>query len=674
MYRKILIANRGEIACRIARTLRQMDIAAATVHSTADAQSLHVQEIGESVWIGDAPARQSYLNIDAVIAAAQRVGADAVHPGFGFLSENADFARRCAEAGLTFIGPSPEVLTLFGDKAQAKQLAQRLGIVTAGGLDEPSDDVGTLLRALSPLPRPCILKAVAGGGGKGMRVLREGDDARAAIEAAIREGRSAFGDGRLIAERYLGGPRHIEVQILGDGRGQVMHLWDRECSLQRRFQKVVEEAPATSISQALRERLQAQAVALGQAVNYLGLGTVEFAVSGEEAVFLEVNPRLQVEHTVTESVTGLDLVALQIRTVHDGYLPLSEAERPEPRGVAVQVRLYAEDAAQGFLPATGRVDVFDVARDVRVDAGVTAGSVISPHYDPMIAKLIAHGQTREAALQVMRGALAQTSVLGVTSNREFLQALLTDPRVRANEVNTEFIDTWLANHQAQPVLPAEVAALLAVWLVQGRRPMTDPGRSRVDALGAWQDAGLTGWRLRRADTLPAITWQASGTAGAWRVGFGGVMNDAQQVRVDDQVFQVVVPEIDGRDSSSPWLSVNVDGRAVRLRASVSEAHISADLGARSLALDLQALRSRSMGGGDGTRDKMRAPMMGLIIAVHVKEGDMVQAGQRLATMESMKMEMTISAPVTGRVSWVGCADKDKVERHQDLFRIEAVQD
>lgn len=674
MYRKILIANRGEIACRIARTLRQMDIAAATVHSTADAQSLHVQEIGESVWIGDAPARQSYLNIEAVIAAAQRVGADAVHPGFGFLSENADFARRCAEAGLTFIGPSPEVLTLFGDKAQAKQLAQRLGIVTAGGLDEPSDDVGTLLRALSPLPRPCILKAVAGGGGKGMRVLREGDDARAAIEAAIREGRSAFGDGRLIAERYLGGPRHIEVQILGDGRGQVMHLWDRECSLQRRFQKVVEEAPATSISQALRERLQAQAVALGQAVNYLGLGTVEFAVSGEEAVFLEVNPRLQVEHTVTESVTGLDLVALQIRTVHDGYLPLSEAERPEPRGVAVQVRLYAEDAAQGFLPATGRVDVFDVARDVRVDAGVTAGSVISPHYDPMIAKLIAHGQTREAALQVMRGALAQTSVLGVTSNREFLQALLTDPRVRANEVNTEFIDTWLANHQAQPVLPAEVAALLAVWLVQGRRPMTDPGRSHGDALGAWQDAGLTGWRLRRADTLPAITWQASGTAGAWRVGFGGVMNDAQQVRVDDQMFQVVVPEIDGRDSSSPWLSVNVDGRAVRLRASVREAHISADLGARSLALDLQALRSRSMGGGDGTRDKMRAPMMGLIIAVHVKEGDMVQAGQRLATMESMKMEMTISAPVTGRVSWVGCADKDKVERHQDLFRIEAVQD
>lgn len=674
MYRKILIANRGEIACRIARTLRQMDIAAATVHSTADAQSLHVQEIGESVWIGDAPARQSYLNIEAVIAAAQRVGADAVHPGFGFLSENADFARRCAEAGLTFIGPSPEVLTLFGDKAQAKQLAQRLGIVTAGGLDEPSDDVDTLLRALSPLPRPCILKAVAGGGGKGMRVLREGDDARAAIEAAIREGRSAFGDGRLIAERYLGGPRHIEVQILGDGRGQVMHLWDRECSLQRRFQKVVEEAPATSISQALRERLQAQAVALGQAVNYLGLGTVEFAVSGEEAVFLEVNPRLQVEHTVTESVTGLDLVALQIRTVHDGYLPLSEAERPEPRGVAVQVRLYAEDAAQGFLPATGRVDVFDVARDVRVDAGVTAGSVISPHYDPMIAKLIAHGQTREAALQVMRGALAQTSVLGVTSNREFLQALLTDPRVRANEVNTEFIDTWLANHQAQPVLPAEVAALLAVWLVQDRRPMTDPGRSHGDALGAWQDAGLTGWRLRRADTLPAITWQASGTAGAWRVGFGGVMNDAQQVRVDDQMFQVVVPEIDGRDSSSPWLSVNVDGRAVRLRASVSEAHISADLGARSLALDLQALRSRSMGGGDGTRDKMRAPMMGLIIAVHVKEGDMVQAGQRLATMESMKMEMTISAPVTGRVSWVGCADKDKVERHQELFRIEAVQD
>ncbi|MCC2673610.1 MAG: Carbamoyl-phosphate synthase chain ATP-binding protein, partial [Ramlibacter sp.] len=350
MFHKILIANRGEIACRIARTVRRMGLQAATIHSSADAAGLHVRDIGESVLVGDAPARSSYLDIAAVVAAARRVGADAVHPGFGFLSENPAFAQACRDAGIAFIGPSPEVLALFGDKAAAKELARQLDIPTAGGMAEPSEDVDALLAAVRELPLPCVLKAAAGGGGKGMRVVREAGEARAAIESAIREGRSAFGDGRLIVERYLSAPRHVEVQILGDGAGGVIHLHDRECTLQRRFQKVVEEAPVTSIPDAQRESLWTHALALGRATRYLGLGTVEFAVTADGAVFLEVNPRLQVEHPVTETVTGLDLVALQIETVATGRLPLAQAEVPRPRGVAVQARLYAEDPSQGFLP------------------------------------------------------------------------------------------------------------------------------------------------------------------------------------------------------------------------------------------------------------------------------------------------------------------------------------
>lgn len=666
MYRKILIANRGEIACRIARTLRRMGIAAATVHSSADAQALHVREIGESVWIGDAPARQSYLQIEAVIAAARQVGADAIHPGFGFLSENAAFARRCGEEGLAFIGPSPEVLALFGDKSQAKQLAQSLGIVTAGGLAQPSDDIPTLVQALSTLPRPCILKAVAGGGGKGMRVVQAGDDVEAAIASAIREGLSAFGDGRLIAERYLRAPRHIEVQILGDGQGEVMHLWDRECSLQRRFQKVVEEAPVSAIDPDLRTRLQAQAIALGQAVKYLGLGTVEFAVSGDEAVFLEVNPRLQVEHTVTEAITGLDLVELQIRTVHDRALALTPAQRPTPQGVAVQMRLYAEDASQGFLPATGRIGLWSMPSGVRVDAGVDQSDEITPHYDPMMAKLIAHGPDRAAALDTARQALAQTRVLGVAHNRDFLRALLAHARVQANEVHTEFVDEWLKAHPPKPLAASAVAALMGVWLVRTRAQNAHAS----SAGGAWQDERLTGWRLRRSAIPPPCAWLVRHSSGQWQVGFAAGHDGTLAVRVDDAVFDVGVSTRAGA-LQGPH-GVTVQGQTWRVDMDVHGHALSADFEGQSVALDLLPLVAQGLGGADGTRDKMRAPMMGMIIGVHVKAGEMVEAGQRLATLESMKMEMPVTAPMAGRVTWVGCAERDKVERHQDLFRIEAV--
>ena len=664
MFKKILIANRGEIACRIARTARDLGVAVATVHSRPDATALHVKTIGESVLIGEGPARASYLDIEAVIAAARRVGADAIHPGFGFLSENEAFAQRCAEEGLRFIGPAPQVLALFGDKASAKKLAMKLGIPTAGGLQEPSDDPDRLLAALSDLPLPYILKAVAGGGGKGMRVVRDTATLRADIEGAIREGRSSFGDGRLIAERYLSASRHVEVQILGDGRGNVVHLLDRECSLQRRHQKVIEEAPASGIAQAVREQLWQHAVDLGKATDYLGLGTVEFAVGDDGAVFLEVNPRLQVEHPVTEEILGLDLVALQIRTVHDNALPLTQAEVGPARGVAIQARLYAEDPARGFVPSTGQVEAFDAPKAVRVDAGVETGSTITPHYDPMIAKLIAHGDDRARALAALHAALGDTVVLGVTCNRGFLMELLADASVQHNQVDTEFIDRWLSGRSNAAVEGREVAAAMALWLMRRRQASA--------GAGAWNDwTSLTGWRAGRGSgsQVGRPTWTVRSVEREWAVGFGAgtAGGGGIAVRVDDETFQLAVL---GGGTASDHL-VSVDGDVLRVRWAYADAHVDAVLGPKTLSLDVEPAWSALAGGKATGQGLVRAPMMGLVIAVHVEPGQPVAAGERLATLESMKMEMTITTPVAGIVRSVGCEPQGKVERNQQLFLVEA---
>jgi acetyl/propionyl-CoA carboxylase alpha subunit len=667
MYQKLLIANRGEIACRIARTARSLGLAVATVHSDADADARHVREIGESVRLGGAPARDSYLDVEAVVAAARRVGADALHPGFGFLSENPLLAQRCEAEGIAFIGPRPETLALFGDKASAKQLARELGIPVAAGVDIPDDNVQRLLAATAGLPLPYILKAVAGGGGKGMRVVREATQAREAMEAAIREGRSAFGDGRLLAERYLERPRHVEVQILGDGAGEVVHLYDRECSLQRRHQKVVEEAPVLSLPLAQRQRLWDWAVALGRASRYRGLGTVEFAVLGEEVVFLEVNPRLQVEHPVTEAVTGLDLVALQIATVAQGRLPLAQAQVPAPTGVAVQARLYAEDPARGFLPSCGRLLAVDPPPPelARCDAGVASGDEISPHYDPMVAKLIAHGADRPQALARLREALRHTTVWGVTSNRVFLLDLLADPAVAANAVHTELIDAWLATRGAGPaqaVGAPELAAAVAGWL-WWRREQAGGGDG-----GAWHDAHLSAWRGRRTEVLHALRATTEDGAQAWRIGFGGSgQADGLRVRVDEVVFTVA------RHGAGEARRLSVDGHQLPLvlrHAAEGPRLLRAD---GEVALCLVPLREAREGAGvdAAAQGSVRAPMMGLVTTVVVVAGERVAAGQRLATLESMKMETPIDAPVAGTVAWVGCAARDQVERHQPLFTIES---
>ncbi|MCO5120691.1 MAG: ATP-grasp domain-containing protein [Burkholderiaceae bacterium] len=666
MYEKILIANRGEIACRIARTLRRMGISVATVHSTADANALHVREIGESILIGEGPARESYLDVEAILRAAQACRADAIHPGFGFLSENPLLARRCADLGIEFIGPDAQALELFGDKAAAKTLAKRLGVPTADGSSQATDDVDQVMVAVGQSSLPCVVKAVQGGGGKGMRVIRSLDTARGAVEAAIREGRSSFGDGRVIVERYLERPRHIEVQILGDGRGNVVHLYDRECSLQRRHQKVIEEAPVCSIPDAVRQRLWAHSVELCQAMRYRGLGTVEFAVTPDAAVFLEVNPRLQVEHPVTESVLGLDLVELQVRTLAEGRLPMPPEQVPVPRGHAVQARLYAEDPRRGFLPSTGRIEAFRVGPGVRADIGVVAGCDISPHYDPMIAKLIAHDDARDKALLRLREALAQTVVLGVVSNRSFLLELLDTAQARNNDVDTETIDRWIAASGAMDEgrQVRHVAALMAIW-----RRETSRGNGPD---GAWSDPSLTGWRLSRGRaSRPSVDeiglrHVVSTPSGRHRVGFGATTgNGAWPVRVDDEIVTVTMGPVLADGSCL----VELDGSTLRLTAACRPQHAWATMGDEQITLDIAPLHSaRKDAHGDGV-GAVLAPMMGMVIAIHVDKGQRVKPGDPLATIESMKMEMPIVAAAEGEVGWIGCSVGGKVERNQELFRI-----
>jgi len=668
MFKKLLIANRGEIACRIARTARRMNLEVATVHSSADAGALHVREIGESALIGDGPARASYLDIEAVIAAALKMGAQAVHPGFGFLSENPAFAQRCAEEGLLFIGPAPETLALFGDKAQAKALAEKLGIPTAGGLREPSDDPQTLLAALESLPLPYILKAVAGGGGKGMRVVRGKAQLREAIDAAIREGRSSFGDGRLIAERYLDAPRHVEVQILGDGQGNVTHLFDRECTLQRRHQKVIEEAPVTSLPEAQRRQLWQHAIALGQASRYLGLGTVEFAVTGGEAVFLEVNPRLQVEHPVTEAVTGLDLVEHQIRTV--AARRLSVGAPGQPQGVAVQARLYAEDARKQFTPSTGLLQVFSPPpAPARVDTGVDSGCEITPYYDPMIAKIIVHGADRGAAIDGLRQALRQTTALGVTHNQDFLLDLLAQPAVRENAISTEFIDQWLA--KAEPLQPdARTLAAVAAWGLARTRAAAAAAQNAASVWTAWP--GFTAWRTRGAGDAhhaPAgPVWLLRADAQtAWKIAFSQSEGEgALTVWVNDQPHTVQLPP----DPLAAGFA-SVDGITFALHCAGAGAEIHARVAGRNHHFELAPIIEGAGAASAAAHGVVRAPMMGQVIAVHVQPGQSVRAGDKLATLESMKMEMALTAPVAGTVKSVTCQPQTKVERNQTLFSIEA---
>ncbi len=639
MFTSVLIANRGEIAVRIARTARRLGLRTIAVYSDADRDALHVRLCDEARAIGPAPAAESYLAIDKLIAAAKAAKADCVHPGYGFLAESADFAQACADAGLVFIGPPPSAIRAMGLKDRAKALMLEAGVPVVPGYHGERQEAGFLKQKAYELGYPVLIKAVAGGGGKGMRRVERHADFNAALEACMREAKAAFGDARVLVEKYVRAPRHVELQVFADRYGNAVHLGERDCSLQRRHQKVIEEAPAPGMSPALRAKMGAAAVAAAKAVGYEGAGTVEFIADGVGGLkedgfwFMEMNTRLQVEHPVTEAVTGLDLVEMQFRAAAGEPLALAQDEVPL-QGHAVEARLYAEDPERGFLPSTGRLVAlqFPFAEGLRIDAGVEAGSEVTPFYDPLLAKLIAHGATREEALDRLAAALDATIVLGPRSNVGFLAALARAPAFRAGSFDTGFIDVHLdellANRQG---LDRAAVALAARKLMERERARIAAAiESEPDTPASPWDAA-DAFQLSEARTLalPLIADAESVTAtirydgGSADVTVGGAApaSDAFALAVDDAVY------------------VLRKGRQTKVSL-------------RDLALDEAGDREHS--------GLVRAPMHGKVLAVLVAQGDSVRRGQRLAIIEAMKMEHTLTAPVDGVVDEIAAVQDAQV--------------
>ncbi|WP_374312250.1 biotin carboxylase N-terminal domain-containing protein [Microbacterium sp.] len=646
-FSTVLVANRGEIARRVIRTLRRLGIRSVAVYSDADADAPHVREADVAVRIGPAAASASYLDIDAVISAARDTGAEAVHPGYGFLSENAAFARACADAGVVFIGPGVRALDVMGDKIRSKEHVSAHGVPTVPGFSAAGMTDDEIARAASDAGFPLLVKPSAGGGGKGMQIVREPGDLADALATARRVASSAFGDDTLLLERLIERPRHIEVQVLADAHGTVVHLGERECTLQRRHQKVIEEAPSPVVDAVTRARIGAAACAAAASVDYRGAGTVEFLVAGDrpdEFFFIEMNTRLQVEHPVTELVTGIDLVEQQLRIAAGDPLAFSQ-EEVRLEGHAIEARVYAESPERGFLPATGAVLLWQPAEGVRTDAAVETGSVVTSDYDPMIAKVIAHGADRAEALARLDAALADTVLLGVETNIGFLRELLADDGVQDGRMDTGLIDRM-------PPFTAPQPTSLALGAAAADGAASD-ARERVDASSPlWRER--SGWRAGGPPPAPTVAIEtADGIVvvpmPAPRVFAGATPEDAWRIdRPDDDGVTLAV-DADG------WTWVHADGATHRLRP----------LSRRQAMESRLAARERSAAETD---PELRAPMPGAVVAVHAADGAAVASGDRLVTIEAMKMEHPVLAPHAGVVR-LDVAVGDQVRRDQILAHV-----
>ncbi|AGB24636.1 acetyl/propionyl-CoA carboxylase, alpha subunit [Mycobacterium sp. JS623] len=648
----VLVANRGEIAVRVIRTLRAMGIRSVAVFSDADAGARHVAEADVAVNIGPAPARQSYLNIEAVVEAAQRTGAQAVHPGYGFLSENAQFAGALQAARIVFIGPPAAAIQTMGDKITAKAAVSAFGVPVVPGVSRPGLTDADLVAGADEVGYPVLVKPSAGGGGKGMRVVHQPSELGAALASARREAASAFGDDTLFLERFVLNPRHIEVQVLADGYGNVVHFGERECSLQRRHQKVIEEAPSPLLDPPTRARIGAAACDTARSVEYTGAGTVEFIVSADrpdEFFFMEMNTRLQVEHPVTEMVTGVDLVELQVRIAAGEKLPITQDEIAM-HGHAIEARVYAEDPARGFLPTGG--DVLDLAEPegpgVRVDSGLAAGMVIGSEYDPMLAKVIAHAADRSAALRALDRALADTAVLGVTTNIDFLRFLLADADVAAGRLDTGLLDRRTSDYAAPEHGDDELIAAAAYkWLRLWPTPVSD----------LWEVP--SGWRVgQRAPTI----FRLHAGERTDHVYLTGTPN-AGTVRVEDGEIRSLTASLD-----DDRLIVTLDGLRTDYLVAATDGQIWLSGSGRTAMLEEvreAPVRPDDEHSGDA---ELTSPMPGSVVAVGVGDGQSVAAGTVVVTVEAMKMEHALSAPVDGAVELlVGVGDQVKVG--QPLARI-----
>jgi len=668
MFKKILIANRGEIACRVAATARRMAIKTVAVYSDADASAKHVSVCDEAVHIGGSAPGESYLRWEKIIAAAQATGAQAIHPGYGFLSENEEFAQACADAGLVFIGPPASAIKAMGLKAESKRLMETAGVPLVPGYHGSDQSPALLRREADRIGYPVLIKASAGGGGKGMRVVEKSEHFAAALASCKREAITSFGDDAVLIEKYAQRPRHIEIQVFGDSYGNYVYLFERDCSVQRRHQKVLEEAPAPGLTPAMRQQMGQAAVAAARAVSYVGAGTVEFIVEQRadgsmNFFFMEMNTRLQVEHPVTEAITGLDLVEWQLRVASGEPLPLRQ-EQLRINGHAIEARICAENPDNNFLPATGTLQVYrkpacsnfqwahlsNTGVAVRVDDGVREGDVISPYYDSMLAKLIVHGQTREEALARLDDALAQTRIVGPGTNVQFLRYVVRSPSFAQANLDTALIEREQAVlFRQEPVgLALAAAAAIAQTLLSEQAAEGADPFSRRDG---WQSHGVTQRRFEFE--------------------FHGEPAHAELSYLHDGALRLTVGEVSGAlvfSSGAQGMAIEFAGQcisaAVFRQGEVD--HVFSARGATQItAIDLLAHAGES----HAEAGRLTAPMPGKVVSFAVKAGDLVQKGQTLAVMEAMKMEHTIAAPAAGMVQEVLYAPGDQVTEGAELLKL-----
>ncbi|WP_379554388.1 acetyl/propionyl/methylcrotonyl-CoA carboxylase subunit alpha [Qipengyuania sp. DGS5-3] len=648
MISKLLIANRGEIACRIMRTAREMNIATVAVYSDADAKALHVRQADEAVHIGPSPAAESYLVGEKIIAAAKETGAEAIHPGYGFLSENADFAQEVLDAGLIWVGPKPDSIRAMGLKDAAKQLMMDAGVpVTPGYLGE-DQSVERLTKEAEAIGYPVLIKAVAGGGGKGMRKVERAEDFAADLESCRREAKASFGNDEVLLEKWITSPRHIEVQVFGDSHGNVVHLFERDCSLQRRHQKVIEEAPAPGMDEATREEICAAAVRAAKAVDYEGAGTIEFIADASEGLradrifFMEMNTRLQVEHPVTEEITGVDLVEWQLRVASGEPIPLKQEEL-SINGHAIEARLYAEDPAKGFLPSTGRLSEFDLGFRGRIESGVTVGDEISPHYDPMIAKLIARGNSRRDAIGRLSTILCRVEIWPVKTNVHFLLRCIHDDDFREANLDTGLIARKYDELTA-PVEQSECELIVAALNLLSEQMRDQISYPLLDA------NGIRDYRVSNTSQLNSM------------LGFrlNSEPDRLVRLRVYDEPAEVrlVVPaisadEVDYSKHSPRWSRL---------------------VGNASHRYAIAPLSERGTGHASAADGAILAPMPGKVIAVDVSEGQTVKAGDRLMVLEAMKMEHALTAPFDGTVTELSAAQDAQVQVEAVLCVVEPASD
>ncbi|KQY52791.1 acetyl/propionyl/methylcrotonyl-CoA carboxylase subunit alpha [Lysobacter sp. Root494] len=672
MFSKILIANRGEIACRVIRTARRLGIRTVAVYSEADADAQHVRQADEAYCIGGSRPQASYLRGDAIIEVARRSGAQAIHPGYGFLSENADFADAVEAAGIAFIGPKAASMRKMGSKAGAKELMHAAGVPVVPGYTGEDQSADVLQREADAIGYPLMIKAAHGGGGKGMRIVRSAAEFAANLESCQREARNAFGRDRVLLERYVEKPRHIEIQVFADAHGHTLHLNERECSAQRRYQKVLEESPSVFLTQELREAMGSAAVAAARAIDYVNAGTVEFIVGQDgRFYFMEINTRLQVEHPVTEFVTGLDLVEWQLRVAAGETLP-SRQEDIRQEGHAIEVRLYAEDPEAGFLPGSGKLERLRLPlgdAHVRIDSGVIEHDTVTIFYDPMIAKLIVWDRDRPRALARLRDALGQCDIAGPKSNIDFLERLARHPAVVQGTIDTGYLDRHLdefVQSSARDEAVADTDLLLAATTVQ---LLTQERATRVAA---------------RASADPGSPWAI---ADGWRLGHGGHRSLAflhrglrlelrthgsnGEYRIEGVGSNDATPTLSGARLEGDSLTLRIDGRSRRFTVLEQGRRVVVHDGEKRLSLEPVAMYRHEQAHAGSGADRVTAPMPGRVVMVRATVGDQVEAGQEVMVIEAMKMELSLKAPRAGIVKEVRAAGGDFVEADAVLVALEA---